>query len=609
MIFSIEKIEIFFLISSYLTCFRETTKMNSNNTATAAATAATATETTPAPEYTSLQMDEWAHEWKVSRDKFNNPDDKAAISTRISDYYAAESKKTKNPAFPRHHALVLAALGSSSKFVSRGFPSTVVSGYERCSTTTTTRTRTTTTTRLTSPYQKHHLTALSGMTGLLVMRLMTPTTPQFITLKTKKKYAEITQQYIHSALAAEYLVGNRYYRILFSPLACLNEFIGKDQNHPVGFLDCDVNLSLTAESITPDAICATQDVLRQLYNDNIARLRTMVQQYKRGFVSRETICEDPEFVRLMSAYWRVARQLMKMKDDFETQAAQPLTQLWFSARKNAKRITVISKVTEPGVIAPGLYDYDIAHIFDNTCGSYARYVQSTKSTWLRLASDGSNASFLGFAAIEPTMVTEDYAPRIGGNFAEYHGLSFMSCANYIPSRDPIFGALKKQHQSHMIRTAYAVNESFGRVHPYQHNSPARGVCRDHSRFEEKYAPFYEIVEDVRTIVDISADWTYEENRKNKGKIVSAYEGIREFRERVWPSVGRGIVSEYTLGDNDDDDDDYYYDHNNDEDRCYYHHHYNPRDYDNECEDECDEDGDGDGDGDSDDCSDADYNNQ
>ena len=572
-----EKIEIFFLSSSYLTCFRQTTKMNSNNTATAAATEAT--ETTPAPKYTSLQMDEWTHEWKVSSDKFNHPDDKAAISTRISEYYHAESKKTKNPAFPRHHALVLAALGSSSKFVSRGFPSTVVSGYERCSTTTTTRSR------LASPYQKHHLTALSGMTGLLVMRLMTPMTPQFITPKTKKKYAEITQQYIHSALAAEYLVGNRYYRILFSPLSCLNEFIGKDQNHPVGFLDCDVNLSLAAESITPDAICATKDVLRQLYNANIARLRTMVQQYKRGFVSRDTIREDPEFVRLMSAYWRVSRQLMKMKDDFETQAAQPLTQLWFSARKNAKRITVISRVTEPGVIAPGLYDYDIAHIFDNTYGSYTRYVQTTKSTWLRLAGDGSNASFLGFAAIEPTMVTEDYAPRIGGNFAEYHGLSLMSCANYIPSSDPIFGALRKQHQSHMIRTAYAVNGSFGRVHPYQHNSPARGVCRDHCRFEEKYAPFYEMVEDVRTIVDISADWTYEENCENTGKTVSAFEGIREFRERVWPSVGRGIISEYTLGDNDDDDDDYY-DHNNDD----HHHHYNPREYDDERDDDGDDEG-------------------
>ena len=541
----------------------------------------TATETTPAPKYRPLNMDEWTHEWKVSSDKSNNPADKAAIIARISDYYHAESTKTKNPAYPRHHALVLAALGSSSKIISQGFPSTVMSGYERCSTTTP---PSTTTTELASPYQKHHLTALSGMSGLLVMRLLTPMTPQFNSLKTKKKHAEITQKYIHSALAPEYLVGNRYYRILFSPLSGLNAFIGKDPNHPVGFLDCDYKSRLTAESITPDAICATQDVLRQLYNANIGRLRMMVQQYKRGFVSRDTIREDPEFVKMMTAFWRLASQLLKIKNDFEAQAANPLTQMWFSSRKNARRITMVSVVNEPGVIAPGLYDYDIAHIFDNARSSYAIYIQTVKSTWLRIAGDGSNASFLAFAAIEPTMVTEDYAPKIGGNLAEYHGLSLMSCANYIPSRDPVFGALRKRHQCHMIRTADAVNESFGRVHPHQLDSPARGVCRDHDRFEKKYAPFYEMVEDVREkkAVIENVDWKYEEKCENTGRTVSPFDGIREFRERVWPSVGRAIISEYTLGDTADDYDDYY---NNDE---YHHeqgrrHHNDRREYDDESE--------------------------
>ena len=541
--------------------------MKSSNTATATATAR---ETTPAPEYRPLNMDEWNHEWKVSSNKSNNPADKAAIIARISDYYHAESTKTKNPAYPRHHALVLAALGSSSKIISHGFPSTVVSGYERCSTTTTTTTTppSTTTTELASPYQKHHLTGLSGMSGLLVMRLLTPMTPQFNSLKTKKKHAEITQKYIHSALAPEYLVGNRYYRILFSPLSGLNAFIGKDPNHPVGFLDCDYKSRLTAESITPDAICSTQDVLRQLYNANIDRLRMMVQQYKRGFVSRETIREDPEFVKMMTAFWRLASQLLKIKDEFEAQAANPLTQMWFSSRKNARRITMVSVVNEPGVIAPGLYDYDIAHIFDNARSCYAIYIQTVKSTWLRIAGDGSNASFLAFAAIEPTMVTEDYAPKIGGNLAEYHGLSLMSCANYIPSRDPVFGALRKRHQCHMIRTADAVNESFGRVHPHQLDSPARGVCRDHDRFERKYAPFYEMVEDVREKKAVigNIDWKYEEKCENTGRTVSPFDGICEFRERVWPSVGRAIIGEYTLGDNSTGDydnyDDYDYSDNN-----------------------------------------------
>lgn len=569
MIFSPEKIEIFFLISSYLTCSRQTTKMNSSNTTT--------TETR---QFRPFNMDEWKHEWKVSvtlgDDALNS------VTDRISDYYHAESKKTKNPAYPRHHALILAALGSSSKFVSRAFPSTVVSGYER-PLTLPNQQQQMFTTALTSTYQKHHLTALSGMTGLLVTRLMMPTTPhQIITLKTKKKHAEITQQYIHSALAAEYLLGNRYYRI--SPLSGLNAFIGKDQKHPVGFLDCDFKSRLSAECITPDAICATQDVLRQLYDANIARLRTMVQQYKRGFVSRETIREDPEFMRMMSTFWRLASQLLKIKDDFEAQAANPLTRMWFSSRKNARRITMVSMVCEPGVIAPGLYDYDIAHIFDNASSSYAIYIQTVKSTWLRVACDGSNASFLAFAAIEPTMVTEDYAPKIGGNTAEYHGLSLMSCANYIPSRDPVFGALKKRHQCHMMRTADAVNMSFGQVHPYQPESPARGVCRDHDRFEPRYAPFYEMVEDARTKKAIigNVEWKYEEKCENTGMTVSAFEGIREFRERVWPSIGRGVISEYTLGDTADDYDDYY---NNDE---YHHeqgrrHHNDRREYDDESE--------------------------
>ena len=510
-------------------------------------------------------MDGWNHEWNVSATLDN--DAWKSVTARISEYYHAESTKTKTPAFPRHHALILAALGSSSKLVSRAFPSTVVSGYERFSLTLPpTQQQQMFTTELTSTYQKHHLTALSGMSGLLVTRLfMMPTTPQIISLKTKKKHAEITQQYIHSALAAEYLIGNRYY-CCASVTSTTTTPLEKEK-HPVGFLDCDSISNLTAADITPDAIRATQEELHQLYNANIARLSFMIQQYKRGFVSRDTIREDPEFVRLMSAFWRMASQLLKMKDEFEAQAANPLTRLWFSSKKNARRITMVSIVAETAVLVPGLYDYNVAHIFNNARGSYANYIQSVKSTWLRLAGDGSNASFLSFAAIEPTMVTEDHAPRIGGNPAEYHGLSLVSCANYIPSRDPVFGALKKRHSCHMMRTADAVNMSFGQVNPHQHGSPARGVCRDRDRFEPRYAPFYEMVEDARekNVIIGNIDWNYEEKCENTGKIVSVYEGIREFRDRVWPYIGRAIMNEYASGDgggcysSDDDYDEYYYD--------------------------------------------------
>jgi hypothetical protein len=504
-------------------------------------------------------MDGWKHEWNVNVVFSNDAQNSVtARISRISEYYEAESTKTKNPAYPRHHALILAALGSSSKFVSRGFPATVVCGYERLTQQETTTA--TTTTVLACPYQKHHLTALSGMTGLLVMRLLTPMTPQNITLKTKKTHAEITQQYIHSALAAEYLVGNRYYRRDAVTTTTTTDPLEKEK-HPVGFIGRNFKSRLTAADIAPDAIRATQEELCQLYNANIARLRMMVQQYKRGFVTRETIREDPEFVLMMTAFWRMASQNLKMKDDFEDQAANPLTKMWFSLRKDARRFTMVSLVAETAVLVPGLYDYDVAHIFDNASGSYVNYIHTVKSTWIRLAGDGSNASFLAFAAIEPTMVTEDRAPRIGGNPAEYHGLSLMSCANYIQSRDPVFGALKKRHSCHMIRTADAVNMSFGQVHPYQLCSPARGVCRDQERFQPRYAPFYEMVEDARRKETIlgNVDWNFEEKCENTGEIVCAFQALREFRERVWPSFGSGIRCEYISGDYCDYDDDDEYD--------------------------------------------------
>jgi hypothetical protein len=68
-----------------------------------------------------------------------------------------------------------------------------------------------------------------------------------------------------------------------------------------------------------------------------------------------------------------------------------------------------------------------------------------------------------------------------------------------------------------------------------------------------------MVEDVREkkAVIENVDWKYEEKCENTGRTVSPFDGIREFRERVWPSVGRAIISEYTLGDTADDYDDYY----------------------------------------------------
>lgn len=227
-------------------------------------------------------MDEWNHEWKVS--VALGGDELNSVTSRISEYYHAESTKTKTPAFSRHHALILAALGSSSKLVSQAFPATIVSGYERPLLTLPTQLQQMFTTALTSTYQKGHLTALAGMTGLLVTRLLM-LTPQIISLKTKKKHAEITQQYIHSALAAEYLLGNRYYRHRRASVTTTTTTTTtlEKEKHPVGFMDCDFKSKrrcrrqdhIRRGGITPVIQCQYRKVV---VNDSAIQARVCVSQ-------------------------------------------------------------------------------------------------------------------------------------------------------------------------------------------------------------------------------------------------------------------------------------------------------------------------------------------
>ena len=554
-------------------------------------------------------MDEWpCHTWNVN--DHDDPACRSRISRNLSDYYQQEElsvlprntntntntvEKSNPPhhqhiisrAYPRHHALILAARCSSSKLVSREFPF-VTTGYERgCSQVNGSLSRfayarvhdpehvSIFTEQLASVYQKHHLTGLAGLTGLLVTRLMDHRNPENISVKKMKTRAEITKQYLHSALAAECLIGNRYYRKL-----TLNRRRGATigTKHPVGFIACNAKENIAANDITPLALRATQDELRESYNANIDRLLLMIEMFKRGFVSINQIREDPEFVRLMTAFWRSGNQLMKMKEDFENQAAPldpinrsdypyPSSSISFVERKHAKRVHVISLVAEPSAIAPKLFDYDIAHVFDNASQSYANYVKVTKHTLARLACDGSVASFLAFAAIEPGVVTEDCAPRIGGMVGEYHGIALKACANYIPSRDPVFGALRVKHRCHIMRTADAVNTSSERVHP-RLDAPQMGVTRTNARFGTTYAPFYEVVEDIRN-PDFKIDIlrTFPETHQNTGMVITASEATDEFKERVFPfgmaeiRRRRGSIDDY-----DDDDDYYYYNHDDDDDR-------------------------------------------
>lgn len=391
-------------------------------------------------------------------------------SETIKEYYLREqtvmggSSTTTalalDKSLPRHHALVAHAFVSSAKLMVREFPKGLhvitgrVDGYHFGSSITTQR-------DLRDVYQKHHLIALSGMSGLLIARLFTTATPSTTalvsSLRSMKKHAQITTYYIHSALASEILIGNRYYRNIRNITS-----LTKPMGHPLN--------NYIVEDISPACVSATKRQLCELYASEIGRLNELVAQYKRGFVNLDKIQNDPEFHRLFVAFWKYSNQVMKKKIEFEKHKfsidggdsdddddddndhryIRSKRVDRFNAIKYIKQFFVFSEIFDVFVLVPGLYNYDIVHLFDTKKQSFVNYVKSSRNTLIRLANDGITTAFLSFAAIEPTMVTPEMAPRVGH---EYQTLTLKSCANHIPRRDPLYGALRVKHNAHIPRTA------------------------------------------------------------------------------------------------------------------------------------------------------------
>jgi hypothetical protein len=530
-----------------------------------------------APEYATIRRDGcWTHDWNINQ-KSNETESRRAID----EYYAREEHVfSADQAYPHHHALIHSARRSASTLamLSRSSVSATPSlppapsqeadaeSFYACddddgfSTPAVFATPTTPTKHNLAALSglkgsfavsKHHLTALSGMTGLLVRRMLglglghggthrhingLPVAPfplGDLHETTKSTHAELMNQYIHSALAAEYIIGNRYFRnIVLARRAVLNlaasssytEFpvlaadaapevreeqrrrYEQDREGPVGMLRCNASKNLTANDITPEALENTKKELLEAYSANIDRLMAAIQQYRRGFVSLEEIRTDPEFVRLTIAFWRYLNQQMKMKNDFEIRdataalkmpfrAVHPVDYNTFRENKDAKRFVLISSLSEPAVLVPLMFRYDVARIFDNWRQSYVKYISTTRATWVRLANDGSTASFLAFAAIEPGMVTDDYAPTIGCA-TDWHTLTLKSCANHIPSRHPIFGELRVKHRRHIKRTAEVLNTMYEN-HSANFNRPNVGVRRSITALHPAYASFGEMVDDIR----------------------------------------------------------------------------------------------------------------
>ena len=396
----------------------------------------------------------------------------------IEDFYLHENMSSTNPkqnphtqinkSFPRHHALVCASLDSTRVLIARRDTGGVC---RKRYTTTNDDARTT-------AYQKHHLVSMSGLAGLLIARWTGVTGARAHTIKTAKKHAELTAKYTHSALACEILIGNRYYRDLPRLLASwssLSNIIGNDNSK-----------NFTPADVTPESVAVTKTELLETYTAQIDRLLDVVVQYKRGFVGLQTIRSDPEFTRMMCAYWRYCKQLMKIHRDFEENRDSDDDDDYDDRGDETfatRRFFISADVCAVSAMVPHLYSYDIVHLFDGATQGYAKFVKTARHTLVRLSNDGLTTAFLSFAAIEPRMVTAEMAPKHG---TKYVTTSMPSCANHISSRDHLFGELRVKHRALIPRTADAVNAVIGIP-----RSPtlARNV--------RNYSPLHDTVENIR----------------------------------------------------------------------------------------------------------------
>jgi hypothetical protein len=358
--------------------------------------------------------------------------------------------------FPRHHCLMKASLSSTQtlihdKCLYRSYTRTAYAFQPECiisSRDALARIHAVKETPFTefTAHQKKYLMAQSAMAGLLVSRLFGFSSAKPHTIKWLKKHADITAKYIHSALACEYLIGNRYYYNLPAVL--------RQEMFPIGRLPIEKRLvNIKAEDATYDKILQSQKQLLELYNSNIERLEDAVKQFRRGFLSIQTIREDSEYKKMLEMFWLLQTQCMKYRSVSESCMSARQT---FCERNNITfdrrsiQVMVCNIVFSCQVIYPRLFAYDIAHLFDNCGESYATYIKTTKAKHLEMCNQGLISAFLTFSAIEPNMVSTALAPHMEECKMHYPS-EFSEYAFHIPSRDATFGPLLSKHRVHIPR--------------------------------------------------------------------------------------------------------------------------------------------------------------
>ena len=295
-------------------------------------------------------------------------------------------------------------------------------------------------------WQRGVVIAHSGLAHLLVKKLAGVFWTERHMHQAVLTFADIIASFISSALACEYLVGNRYYRNLPTILATEVQVVGCPHGR---------HHQITAVDVTPAKIQETQQELQVLYAANIDRLEAAIDQYKRGFVSLESLRTDPEFVQMFSKVWRLSFQTMKARSCSEsriTTARRARNPAPLTPEDSAERLLMCREIFSAQCQFSRLVQYRVAHLFDNSTFGYASLLRSARSSQLRLCNDGLVAGLLAFATIEPRLVTPNLAPDVS---IEYISCDLAGAANHVQSRDPVFGEILAKHRQHIPTTKEA----------------------------------------------------------------------------------------------------------------------------------------------------------
>ena len=404
-----------------------------------------------------FQGGEVSHHWKYSANSFAPAIGRTPQLVAIDQYYRLEEKhcpkkdaradfKHIETALPRHFALV-AATRQPRQFISRteSCVMTLQNTPQQNKIQSRARARIHTTCDITpfteiTLHQRVIIIARTGIAHLLVKRLAGVFWIERHMHQSALTFADLVASFISSALACEYLVGNRYYRNL--PVILENE---------VQLVGCPHgrHYQITAEDVTPAKIQETTQELQAIYDANIDRLETAVAQYARGFVSLEAIRTDPDFVKMFSKFWRLSFQTMKARSCAESRIAtlRSISSGLFDEEKcSAERVIACRNLFSAQCQFSRLMQYNVAHLFDNSNFNYVSLLNSAKSSQLRLCNDGLTAALLTFAAIEPRMVTAEMTPYLGD---VYMRCDLSGAANHIQTRDPVFGEMLVKHRQHV----------------------------------------------------------------------------------------------------------------------------------------------------------------